>query len=220
LDAVVAAAPKGATIHRVVLDLTSEESCRAAVKEVVSLMGGLDVVINCGASAPEDVKTGTFELYNITAALHVSSVFVIVEEALPELKKNKGAVVNITSGLSVIPSGKAANTQYNAMKAAQDVVTRSLALQLAADGVRVNAVSPGVILTEGIESAGGKLGLNLDQVVGAFSTIAPAGRLGQAEEIADAILFLSSERASFITGAVLPVDGGATLTSWANKELL
>jgi NAD(P)-dependent dehydrogenase (short-subunit alcohol dehydrogenase family) len=218
LDAVLTAAPKGSTVYTVVLDLTSEDSCKAAVKEAVSLMGGLDVVVNCGGAMAGDTNHMTFGHWSTMESLHVSSAWVIAQEALPELKKNgKGSIVNVSSAMSTVPSGSPEMASYSAVKAAQDMVTKSLALQLAKDGVRVNAVSPGGINTEAVGDLAAKFGQSIDVLVSNLAKLHPIGRVGQPDEVAHAIAFLASDLASFITGAVVPVDGGAVLTSSLNN---
>jgi len=140
---------------------------------------------------------------------NVRSLYLMTRAAAPLLKRRKGSVVNLSSVAATRPyAGLAA---YCVSKAAVDMITRCAALDFAPDGVRVNAVNPGVVVTE------------LHTVTGAVAdypaflergkSTHPIGRVGRADEVAALILYLLSDEAGWITGACMPIDGGRALAS-------
>jgi NAD(P)-dependent dehydrogenase (short-subunit alcohol dehydrogenase family) len=191
-------------------DVTAAGSGDAVVRAALERFGHLDALVNAaGIIAMGSVDQTDDVLWDRVMALNVNAPFRLMRAAIPALKERKGAIVNVSSvnGRRVFP-GLAA---YNVSKAAVDHLTRCAAIELAASGVRVNAVNPGVTVTN-LHRRGG---MGEDQY-GAFLNRAkethPLGRPGQPEEVADLILFLASERASFITGETIAVDGGRHLT--------
>lgn len=192
------------------MDVTSQTSARRIVKQTVQHFGGLDVLVN----AAGHISSGTIENTKLTAwdammDVNLRSVFNLMHEAVPALAERRGNVVNVSSvtGLRAFPGVLA----YCVSKAALDQLTRCAALELAARGVRVNAVNPGVVVTE-IHKRGGMS----DEEYAAFlkhsETTHPLGRVGKPEEVAELILYLASERASWITGATYSIDGGRAQT--------
>ena len=127
--------------------------------------------------------------------------------AMPFLRERKGSVVNVASYVGLV--GFAKTSAYAASKAAIVNLTRSMALDHAREGVRVNAVCPGSVDTEMIHDAWQKFG-DVEEARRVWSEKHPIGRIARAEEVAQAILFLASDESSFITGVALPVDGGIT----------
>ncbi len=121
------------------------------------------------------------------------------------LASGGGAIVNISSNASL--RGQAYNTAYAAAKGGVNVLTKSSAAEYGAQGIRINAVSPGVIRTPGVE----KYFEEQPKIAEGLKKAAVMGRLGEPEEIAEAVAFLSSDRASFITGQLLSVDGGGAV---------
>ena len=141
--------------------------------------------------------------------VNVRSVFYLMHLAIPFLKKTKGNIVNISSvnGLRTF-SGVAA---YCISKSALDQLTRVAALELAADGVRVNSVNPGVIKTE-IHKRGGMSEEEYQQFLERSKTTHPLGRPGEVDEVAKSVAFLATnEASSYITGVTLSIDGGRHL---------
>jgi NAD(P)-dependent dehydrogenase (short-subunit alcohol dehydrogenase family) len=132
-----------------------------------------------------------------------------MQKALPTIIKRRGNIVNVSSvtGLRAFPGVLA----YCVSKAGLDQLTRCAALELAAQGVRVNAVNPGVVVTE-IHKRGGMTEEQYDAFLDHSKTTHPLGRVGQAQEIAELIFFLASDRASWITGATYSIDGGRAQT--------
>jgi len=200
----------GAEALPVRADLSIDEEADYAIDEAVKVFGGIDVLVNAAGF----IKSGTIENTSIETwdemmNVNVRVVFRLMQRATPSLIERRGNVVNISSvtGLRSFPGVLA----YCVSKAAVDQLTRCSALELAAKGVRVNAVNPGVVVTE-IHKRGG---MN-EEAYAAFLEHSkgthPLGRTGTPQEIAALVLFLASDEASWITGATYSIDGGRALT--------
>lgn len=194
----------GGAAHFVPVDLTQPEEIKALVERTVETCGGLDALINNAApfrgerkSFPENLTTWPAELDVLLRAPGL-----LVGEALPHLERSTaGAVVNVVSMLGFRVSNE--SSAYHSAKAALSHLTRYLAWHLGPKGVRVNAVSPGLVDREQSPR------LSDDPLHrSVIETAVPLRRAGRARETAEAVLFLCSERASYITGQVLEVDGG------------
>ncbi|TRY62819.1 hypothetical protein TCAL_13106, partial [Tigriopus californicus] len=171
----------------------------------------LDVFVNsAGILVNGDTATGSLEDYDRCMNINTRSAFILSQAVIPHLIKTKGNMVHISSvcGLRAFPGVLA----YSMSKAAVDQLVRTCALELAAQGVRVNAVNPGVIVTEIHKNAG----MN-DVAYAAFlekgKRTHALGRVGTVEEVAHAVAFLASNESAFITGATLPIDGGRNIMS-------
>jgi NAD(P)-dependent dehydrogenase (short-subunit alcohol dehydrogenase family) len=188
-------------------DVAIEKEVEAMVARTVEYFGRLDFAFNnAGIAGEMDLGKGianTNEFFNRIMDTNVRGVFFSLKHEIPAiLKSGGGAIVNNASisGLSAIIAGQPI---YTASKFAVVGLTRSVALEVAAKGIRVNAVCPAIIETEMTE------GLRQNNDLRAnFMARHPIGRFGQAEEIAAAVLYLSSSGAAFITGTALPLDGG------------
>ncbi len=194
----------------IVGDVTREEDRARAVAETVRRFSRLDVLVNAaGVLASGTIESTTREGWDAMMDVNVTSIFRLMQLALPHLEKTKGNVVNVSSvtGLRSFPGVLA----YCVSKAALDQLTRCAALELAATGVRVNAVNPGVVMTE-IHRRGGMDEAGYAAFLERSKTTHPMGRVGDASEIAELIAFLASGRAAWITGDTVSIDGGRALT--------
>lgn len=187
-------------------DLSNVEEADRAVKRALEVFGGIDILVNAaGHLSNGTIENTSLEAWDDMMDVNVRAVFQLMQKALPSLIERRGNIVNVSSvtGLRAFPGVLA----YCVSKAALDQLTRCASLELASKGVRVNAVNPGVVVTQ-IHKRGG---MN-DEAYAAFlehsKTTHPLGRTGRPEEIADLILFLASDRASWITGATYSIDGG------------
>jgi NAD(P)-dependent dehydrogenase (short-subunit alcohol dehydrogenase family) len=192
------------------VDLTSDRAPARIVQTAVDSFGGIDALVNAAgiiAAAPLDSTSDA--LWDQMMAINARAPFRLMREALPHLKARKGSVVNVSSvnGLRSFPGVLA----YCVSKAAVDHLTRCAAIELAPLGVRINAVNPGVTVT----NLHRRSGMAEDQYAAFLErskTTHPLGRPGSADEIADLILFLASDRAGWMTGETIPIDGGRHLT--------
>jgi NAD(P)-dependent dehydrogenase (short-subunit alcohol dehydrogenase family) len=191
-------------------DLAEDESVDVALAKGLSALGGIDILINAaGHISNGTIETTTTEAWDAMLDINLRSVFLLMQKALPSLIENRGNIVNVSSvtGLRAFPGVLA----YCVSKAGLDQLTRCASLELARQGVRVNAVNPGVVTTE-IHKRGG---MNNDQYAAFLEhsrETHPLGRVGKPEEIAELIAFLASDRASWITGATYSIDGGRAQT--------
>ena len=186
-------------------DVSKVADCEKIIQRTVEIFGGVDVLVNsAGIYAEGAITAVTEEIFDEIFATNVKGTFFMSRAAVGELIKSRGAVVNVASDAGI--RGNYFCAAYSASKGAVVAFTKSLALELANVPVRVNCVAPGDILTPLTEAQIKKSG----ETVGDLAKIYPLGRIGEAQEVASAIYFLASEKASFITGAVLSVDGGLT----------
>jgi NAD(P)-dependent dehydrogenase (short-subunit alcohol dehydrogenase family) len=194
----------------VVADLTAAGAPESIVSAAVARFGAIDILVNAaGMIGFGSTDQTTDEQWDQMMALNVRAPFRLMRAAFPHLKTRRGAVVNVSSvnGQRVFP-GLAA---YNTSKAAIDQLTRCAAIDWAPHGVRVNAVNPGVTITNLHRRAG-----LTEDAYAAFLERSrethPLGRPGEASEIAALILFLASNHADWITGETIAIDGGRHLT--------
>lgn len=200
-QAVAAIRAAGGTADFVKADLGDEASARALARQAEEVGGGhVDILVNNAGVFPFGPTHDTAgDDFDRVFAVNVKVPFFLVAELAPKMAaRGGGTIVNVTT--MVAEFGMANMALYGSSKAALVLLTKSWAAEYGPSGVRVNAVSPGPTRTEG--SAG--MGEALDQLASA----APAGRPALPEEIASAIVYLASDEASFVHGALLPVDGG------------
>ena len=173
------------------------------------MFGGLDILVNCAGIIYRNrtVEQTTEEEWDATFDVNVRGTFLMCKYAMPALRERKGCIVSLSSYVGLV--GFRGASAYAASKAAIINLTRSMALDHAREGIRVNAVCPGSVDTEMIHTAWKRFG-DVNEARQLWSEKHPMGRIAQPEEIAQAILFLASDAASFITGTALAVDGGLT----------
>ena len=189
-----------------ILDVTKENQWERTIADVVARFGKLDILVNnAGISGSGEKDFGSSQAWDQLMDVNAKSVFLGMKHAIPEMEKaGGGAIVNISSisgmvGQSYIHPG------YNASKGAVRLVTKAAAVQHAKSGIRVNSVHPGSMppmLTSGARGDGGSQEARMAAI--------PMGREGQPIEVANAVLFMASDEASYITGTELMVDGGYT----------
>jgi meso-butanediol dehydrogenase/(S,S)-butanediol dehydrogenase/diacetyl reductase len=190
-------------------DVSVAADCERIVTRTLSLFHRLDVLVNCAGVIFRNrtVEQTSEEEWDLTFDVNVKGTFLVSKYALPALREVKGCIVNVSSYVGLV--GFAGASAYAASKAALLNLTRSMALDHAKEGIRVNAVCPGSVDTDMIHSAWQQFG-DVEQARMLWAEKHPLGRIAAPEEVARAILFFASQEASFITGAALPVDGGIT----------
>jgi len=185
-------------------DVAQDQEVKAMYCEIKEYFGRLDIVVNCAGTTDyvylDDLDGMQDEYWDRAFNTNVKGIFHTVRACKEELKQNKGCVINVTSIAGL--TGKGSSMAYAASKAAANSVTKSLALALAPD-VRVNAVAPGVVLTRWVQGH--------EDHVERLSQGTPLGRPAQAEDVAGAIMGLI-KGGDFITGQILVVDGGFTIS--------
>ncbi len=190
-----------------VQDLLDDEACAALPAKAAHVLGGLDALACCAGIFFKKLSDEiTLEEWRQTLALNLDATFVLTRAAIAQMRKNRSgdaSVVVISSQIGLV--GHARGAAYAASKAGLNGMVKSLALEWATEGVRINAVGPGPIETPMVAST------MADPVaLATMQNSIPMGRLGQAHEIGEVVSFLLSHRASFITGQILCADGGFT----------
>jgi NAD(P)-dependent dehydrogenase (short-subunit alcohol dehydrogenase family) len=191
-------------------DLTDVDAPDRVVAAAVDGFGGLDVLVNAaGIIASGTLETTEDAAWDTMMDINVRVPFRLMRAAAPHLKVRKGSIVNVSSvnGLRSFPGVLA----YCVSKSAVDQLTRCAALEMAPFGVRVNAVNPGVTVTN-LHKRGGMDDAAYASFLERSKTTHPLGRAGEADEVASLILFLASDRAANMTGETIPIDGGRHLT--------
>ena len=189
----------------IMLDVSKEDQWEQAVAAVVSKFGKLDILVNnAGISGSGESDSSSTNAWDRLIDINAKSVFLGMKHAIPEMEKiGGGAIVNISS-ISGLVGQESIHPGYNASKGAVRLVTKAAAVQHAKSGIRVNSVHPGMLppmLTSFQRGDPNREAMNAN---------VPMGREGEPIEVANAVLFLASDEASYITGTELVVDGGFT----------
>ncbi len=187
------------------LDVTVESDWRRAVDTAVQRFGKLDILVNnAGIFDRSTVQSQTIESWDRVMGINAKGVFLGTKAAIPAMRDaGGGSIVNISSVAGLTGSIQA--TSYNTSKGAVRILTKSTAIQCAADGIRCNSVHPGPIETTMLD----EVFLN-SEVRAQRETGIPMGRFGTMEDVAKGVLFLASDEASYMTGSELVIDGGLT----------
>jgi NAD(P)-dependent dehydrogenase (short-subunit alcohol dehydrogenase family) len=204
-DAVRGIKDSGGEGTGVVTDVSRAADVERMVATATDTYGGLDVAFNNAGieAAPRAVADVTEEEWDRVQAVNTKGVWLSMKYEIPAMvTRGGGAIVNASSILGLF--GSANGSLYSSTKHAVAGLTRSAALDYAPAGIRVNATSPGMIETPMMERTADNMRVPPE----AFHGMHPLGRMGRPQEIADAVLWLCSDAASFVTGLVLPVDGG------------
>lgn len=181
--------------------LTNEEEVKTAFETVKEKFGKIDILINnAGVSSSTKLENYTIDEYDKIADLNIKSVFVCSKQILPYLKETKGVILNTSSMVSLY--GQPSGVMYPASKFAVNGIIKSLSRELAPYGIRVNGVAPGITETDMVKN------LPEEMIAPLIKTI-PLGRIGTPRDIANGFLFLASDLATYITGEILQIDGGA-----------
>lgn len=198
----------GEDLLKVRADVTDEREVRGGVEQAVRALQGLDGLVNAAGVSPfRSFADTTLEEWRRVLSINLDGPFIVCHAALPALRAaGKATIVNIASGAGLQP--RKDRSAYCASKGGLVLFTKSIAMDLAGDGIRVNAVCPGIVDTPLVER---NLALHADRDAAREGYVSRnlMRRFGTAQEIADAVLFLSCEESSFITGAALSIDGGS-----------
>ncbi len=199
LKLVLAAGAPKAKLYR--FDVADPGACGAAVEQVIADLGGLDVLVNnAGIAVDQLVMRLKDEDWNRQIQVNLTGTFNLIRAAArPMMKARRGAIVNVASVVG--ETGNAGQAAYAAAKAGQIGLTKSVARELASRNIRVNAVAPGFIDTDMTAALPEAARTKLMEGI-------PLARLGTAEDVANAVAFLASDQASYVTGEVLRVNGG------------
>jgi NAD(P)-dependent dehydrogenase (short-subunit alcohol dehydrogenase family) len=197
---------RGAECATVVGDVSKPDDARRMIEAAVEHYGRLDVLVaNAGIIPLRTITESTPEDWDEVMSIDGRGMFLTCKYAIEQMLRNGGGSIVCLSSISGM-AGQSSQSTYGPAKFVASGLTKHLAVEWADRGIRVNAVAPGTIRTERVRQLPGEPGgaEYIEQIV----RMHPMGRLGEPDEVARAIVFLASDEASFITGAILPVDGG------------
>lgn len=199
-------AAAGAEVRTVAGDVALEDDSRRMIAEATSAYGQLDVLVaNAGIIPLDDILTTSVEDWDKVMSIDGRGMFLTCKFAIEDMLKSGGGSIICLSSISGM-AGQARQAAYGPAKFVATGLAKHLAIEWAAKNIRVNAVAPGTIRTERVKALPDEPGGQ--EYLDAIEKLHPMGRIGEPSEVAEAILFLASDAASFVTGTVLPVDGG------------
>jgi NAD(P)-dependent dehydrogenase (short-subunit alcohol dehydrogenase family) len=200
-------------------DVSAGADCRRVVQETVSAFGGIDVLFNNVGIQPPDsyanAEDTPEELWDRIVDVNLKSHFLMAKYSIPEMRKRGGGVIINNASVQGLQSMKGV-PPYAASKGGVLSLTRQLAVEYAAENIRVLAICPGTIDTEMVRAAAAMEGGDIEATLREYGRSHPIGRIGTGQDIANVVLFLASDKASFMTGEYVCVDGGyMALGAWA-----
>ena len=206
----------------VLADLVNSTECRRVVGETVSAFGGVDILFNnVGIQPPEwylNVEETSEEIWDQIMDVNLKSYFLMSKFSIPEIRKRGGGVIINTASVQGLQSMKGV-PPYAASKGGILSLTRQMAMDYAEENIRVLAVCPGAIDTQMMRVAAANQGGDIEESIRQWGMTHPIGRIGTGQDIANVVVFLASDKASFMTGEYVCVDGGyMALGAWASIE--
>ena len=199
------AAGLGPRAHPVDADLTVPNTADRIIADTVEALGGLDVLVNnAGVSEPAPIEQLEPASWRRVMAVNLDAVYALTRAAFPRLAERRGSVVNIASFAGKRGTLFGDNASYTASKAGVIGLTRALAIEGAARGIRVNGVASGPVATELMQAL-------TDEQRARVTSFIPLGRLAEPDEIADLVAYLASPRAGYVTGEVVNINGGLVM---------
>jgi 3-oxoacyl-[acyl-carrier protein] reductase len=203
-ETVAAIRAAGGTAEPLACDVTQSERVAQVVDQVVEMWGKLDILVNNAGITRDNVLVRMKDdQWDLVLNINLRGTFLFLRAAArPMMKARRGRIINVASVSGLM--GNPGQANYSASKAGVIGLTRTAACELASRNVTVNAVAPGFINTE----MTAKLG---EEIIEQVRKEIPLGRMGEPQDVADAVLYLASEAASFITGHILTIDGGLTV---------
>ena len=199
----------GGSVVAVQADVGTLEGCQAIIHEAVDKFGRIDVLVNAaGIVVDGSVETADLNDWDRSMNTNVKSVFMLSRLAMPYLRETKGSIVNVASVAAL--KGLKNRAIYSATKGAMIALSQSMAAEYVGEGIRINCVSPGTVLSPSLQGRIDKTD-DPEQAMKNFVARQPLGRLGTSDEVAQAIVFAAAQGIGFMTGANIVVDGGMTI---------
>ena len=212
----------GTAGHLVVGDVSRADDCQRVVSETVDRFGGVDVLFNNVGIQPlasyVNVEGTTVEMWDRILGVNLKSYFLMSKYAIPEIRRRGGGAIINTASVQGLQSQRLVPA-YAASKGGVLSLTRQMALDYAAENIRVLAVCPGTIDTDMVRQSAAREPDGLEAALRRYGQSHPLGRIGTGQDIANVVLFLASDKASFMTGEYVCVDGGyMALGAWAGTN--